>query len=245
MRSKRLLYGAAALACWLGLWEVAAYHLALPFAIPTVEATAAALWHLWQTANFWQTLAQSLGRILLGLAEGTLLGALLALLSVWSRLVRAIVSPMQAVVRATPVASFIMVLWIIVGRDAVPTAIALLMVMPVIWQGLCDGYAQLDPELDDVVRSFHASPAQRLTMFVLPSLRRSFLTALLTAAGLAWKAGIAAEIIAYTAHSIGREISDARNLFDGPEMMAWSICVVLMSLAIERLIRAVLGDKPR
>lgn len=240
MRSKRWLYGLAALAFWLIVWEAAARGLDLSFAIPTVEDTLLALLRLLGMPDFWQTVAASLGRILLGFAEGTVLGMLLAWLSVISPLADAIISPAQKIIRCTPVASFIMVLWILVGRDAVPAAIALLMVMPVIWQALRDGYADLDPALDDVVRVFHASRWQRLTMFVLPSMKRDFLTAMVTSIGLAWKAGVAAEIIAYTARSIGRAIADARNLFNGPEMMAWTLCVIALSLAVEALVQLVL-----
>lgn len=243
MRSKALLRGVIAAVFWLAVWELTARLLALPFALPTVEATAEALLRLLVRPVFWQTVAASLGRILLGLAFGTLLGSLLALLSVSSSWADAIIRPAQAVIRCTPVASFIMVLWVLVGRDTVPGAIAVMMVTPVIWQALTDGYAQLDPTLNEVVWSFHASPWQRLTMFVAPSLRRPFLTAFVTAAGLAWKAGIAAEIIAYTAHSIGREIADARNLFNGPEMLAWTLCVIALSLAVEAGARLLLKGR--
>lgn len=228
---------------WLGVWELAARMIDLPFAIPTVEATLVALARLVGTAAFWQTIGASLGRIIQGIVLGTALGAGLAWLSVASPLADAFISPVQTVIRCTPVASFIMLLWVLAGRDAVPAAIALLMVTPVIWQSLRDSYASLDPALDDVVRVFHASPLQRLTMFVLPSLRGSFLTALVNAAGLAWKAGIAAEIIAYTSHSIGREIADARNLFNGPEMMAWTVCVAGLSVGCEALARYLLSCK--
>ena len=151
--------------------------------------------------------------MLLGLLLGTLLGVLLAALSLWNSWARAIVQPAMTVIRCTPVASFIMVLWILIGREAVPQAVALLMVAPVVWQGLCDGYAQLDSQLDEVLRVFPRVLLTRLRLLVLPGLRVPFLTALSNAAGLAWKSGIAAEIIAYTANSIGRQIADARNLF--------------------------------
>lgn len=239
MQSKWLRAAVAAL-FWLGMWELAARQLALPFAVPTVGATLRALIQLAGTQLFWLTIGASLWRILQGLLLGTLLGALLAGLSVVSPLLDAIIRPAQTVIRCTPVASFIMVLWIVAGRDAVPAAIAVLMVLPVVWQSLVDGYRTLDPTLDDVVRVFHASFWQRLTMYVVPGLRASFVTALVTSAGLAWKAGIAAEIIAYTAHSIGRSIADARNLFDGAGMMAWTMTVVLLSLIMETAIRAAL-----
>lgn len=213
---KQLLRGVIAAAFWLALWEGLARWLDLPFALPTIPDTAAALSRLVVTRAFWLTVGSSLLRILLGLLLGTGIGVLLAAVSVLSGTVKAIVSPAMTVIRATPVASFIMILWILVGRDAVPQAIAVLMVAPVIWQGLCDGYDRLDPAMDEVLTVFRSSFGRRLRLLILPGLKAPFLTGLANAAGLAWKAGIAAEIIAYTSHSIGRQIADARNLFNGP-----------------------------
>lgn len=236
MQNKHLQRLVAAL-FWLMVWGVAARLMDVSFAIPTPWATLQAWGGLVTTGAFYGTVAQSLGRILLGLLLGIGAGAVLAWGSVASPWVDAILRPAQRVIRCTPVASFIMVLWICVGRDQVPMAVALLMVEPVIWQSLTDGYQTLDPELDDVVRSFHATPFQRLTMFVLPSLKAVFLSAVVTAAGLAWKSGIAAEMIAYTASSIGREIADSRNLFDGPQMMAWTLTVIALSVGMEEGIK--------
>lgn len=239
-KPQRVLLSAAAILFWLAVWELAAHLIDLPFAIPTVGATLTALYQLIQTLTFWQTIGASLGRMLLGLLLGTLLGALLAWLTVLSPIAEAFIRPVQTLIRCTPVASFIMLLWVLVGRDAVPMMIAVLMVTPVIWQGLCDGCRALDPALNDVVRVFHASPLQRLLLYVIPSLRGAFLTAFATATGLAWKSGIAAEIIAYSSRSIGRQIADARNLFHGADMMAWTVCVALLSLLCEKLITRVI-----
>lgn len=236
---KKLLYSVISAVFWLGVWEVAAYRLNLPFAIPTVEGTLAALVHLASGADWWLTIGASLGRILQGLLTGTMLGVLLAALSVSSELARALIAPAQMVIRCTPVASFIMILWILVGRDQVPGAIAVLMVSPVLWQNLCKGYESLDQQLDEVLMVYRASFFKRLRLLVLPGLKNCFLSGLATAAGLAWKAGVAAEIITYTSRSIGRRIADARNLFNGEEMMAWTLGVVLLSLLIERLIAIV------
>jgi ribosome biogenesis GTPase A len=47
------------------------------------------------------------------------------------------------------------------------------------------------------------------------------------------KAGIAAEIIAYTKDSIGREISNAKNILEGELLFALTISVILISLLFE------------
>lgn len=243
MKSKKWLPGLVSLGFWLVVWQLLALRLDLSFAVPTPVAAAKALFSLVCQGSFWLTVFASLGRIFSGLLGGVILGTALAALSVQSRWIDAIISPAQRVIRCTPVASFIMVLWILAGRDRVPGAISLLMVMPVIWQSLTNGYRNLDPSLGEVLQVFRGSLWQRLILYILPSLKTCFLTGLVNATGLAWKAGIAAEIIAFTGHSIGREISNARNLFDGPQMFAWTICVVILSLLLEKAISLLAARK--
>ena len=59
--------------------------------------------------------------------------------------------------------------------------------------------------------------------------------------GLAWKAGIAAEIIAMPLGTIGTMIGNAKQYIETVDMFAWTLTVILLSLAIEFLFAALLG----
>jgi NitT/TauT family transport system permease protein len=67
----------------------------------------------------------------------------------------------------------------------------------------------------------------------MPALKRYFMPAFLTSIGLAWKSGIAAEIITYTKNSIGGNILESKNVFSGDVMLAWTLTVILLSLLLE------------
>ena len=159
------------------------------------------------------------------------------------KIAAAIVSPVMTVIRATPVASFIMVLWVLIqgNENAVPSAVAFLMVMPLLWESIVQGLGARDKNLSEVLDVFGAPPARRFLLLTLPTLTDHALPALVNAVGLAWKAGIAAEIIAYTKNSIGRQIKDAKDSLEAAEMFAWTLCVIAVSLLLEALIGAVAG----
>ncbi len=235
---RRALYAAIALLVWLCVWEIIARSVDLSFALPGVVETLRAFVTLLSTGVFWLTVLRSLGRILLGLLLGVVIAVLLAALSVRLPLLDAILSPAMVFIRATPVASFILILWVIIGRAAVPIVIAVLMVLPIIYQNICTALRTLDTQTSEMLAVYRVPRLRRLRIFVLPSMLRYFIPAFITAAGLAWKAGIAAEIIAYTKDSIGRAIADAKNNFDGPSMFAWTLAVVLLSFGIEAVMRA-------
>ena len=235
-RLRRILYGGIAVVFWLIVWEVIARTVDLSFALPGVLETLGAFASLLLQGTFWKTVLLSLGRIALGLLIGVVVGILLAVVSVRVAAVDAILSPAMVFIRSTPVASFILVLWVIIGRAAVPVVIAVLMVIPIVYQNICTSLQSLDTHLSEMLTVFHVSPLRRFRILVLPSMLRYLIPAFVTAAGLSWKAGIAAEIIAYTKDSIGRSIANAKNEFNGPAMFAWTMAVVLLSFGIEKLL---------
>ena len=111
------------------------------------------------------------------------------------------------------------------------------MVMPIIWQSTADGLSSVDGELIEVSRVYCFSFAKSLRYLYLPALMKAVLPALISSSGLAWKAGIAAEIITIARGSIGGEISNAKNAFEGAEMFAWTLTVILLSIAIEIILK--------
>ena len=56
-----------------------------------------------------------------------------------------------------------------------------------------------------------------------------------TALGLCWKAGVAAEVIAVTADSIGGHLYDAKVYFMTADLLAWTVLIVLISVTFEKL----------
>ena len=98
-------------------------------------------------------------------------------------------------------------------------------------------FNSIDKDLSEVCEIFEFSRFKKFRYLVIPHLLKFFVPASLTAMGLAWKSGIAAEIITYTKNSIGQNIFDAKNFFEGDKMFAWTIVVVFISLVLEKTIR--------
>jgi NitT/TauT family transport system permease protein len=139
----------------------------------------------------------------------------------------------MAVIKATPVASFIILMLLFLGPVKVPAFITFLIVLPIVWTNLDEGINNIDPLLAEVAKMYRFSLAKRLRVLILPSVKPYFLSACKTAIGLAWKAGVAAEIIAMPKNTIGTMIGEAKLYIMSSEMFAWTLTVVLLSLAIE------------
>lgn len=237
----RLLKRAVPLAFWLGVWQLAALAVGRELLLPGPLAVGERLAVLAGTADFWLSMGATLGRVFLGLLWGVLAGTALAFLTHFSLWADAIVSPAIRVVRATPVVSFILLVYLWVARWAIPWVIAGLMVMPVVWGALAAGLDGLDGKLLEFAKAYRLSRTKTLTLIYLPALRPNFAAGLLTAFGLAWKSGVAAEVICPPAHAIGFRIQQAKLALETPDLFAWTLTIVALSLMLEGLLRSALG----
>lgn len=233
---KKILTSLLVLAFWLGVWEIAAKLINLSFILPGVEDTFLALISSFGDKGFISSVALSLLRVLSGFILGSVLSAALAVIAARVSIIKALVTPIMTVAKSAPVVAIIIILWLMVGGENVPIVISMLMVMPIIWQNMIDGYSAIDKGLSEICAVYNFGYGKKFRLLVFPTLLKFLFPGLITASGLAFKAGIAAEIICMTKSSIGREIYDAKYMLDGPKLFAWVIIVILLSYLIEQII---------
>lgn len=249
---KQLTHILLPLIFWLGVWQLAAFLVELSvqgrgneLLFPYPATVLAVLVQLAKQPSFWTSVGLSLLRILCGMAAGTLLGTLLAVLTCASKAADLLLSPAIRVVRATPVASFILLVLLWVSRGTVPGVIAGLMVLPVIWSNLVRGIRETDPKLLEMARAFRFSNVKTLRLIYIPSARPYFLSAITTSMGLAWKSGVAAEALCLPRTAIGTQIYNTKLYLETPDLFAWTLTVILLSLVLEKLLAFWLGHHRR
>lgn len=225
---------------WFAVWALAAWSVGKPLLFPSPTAVLKRMGELMMSAEYYVITARSLWNILSGILIAVLGGCILALLTSRIRLLRDLILPLMTVIKATPVASFIILALIWIGSASVPTLITVLIVLPVIWTNLDEGFQRIDPMLLEVTQVYNLSPWRRLRVLTLPSLKPYFTSACRTSLGLAWKAGIAAEIIAMPRGVIGTMIGESKLYIETVDTFAWTLTVILLSLAIEALVSALL-----
>ena len=130
---KKALYSVASLVFWLVIWQV--IHLAVGenILVPSPLSVFKRLFELCFESSFRISVVTSLLRVVSGLVSGTVLGIFLAVLTSKSSLLRNLLNPALHAIKATPVASFIIlaILWLSV--ENVPAFTAMLIVLPSVW----------------------------------------------------------------------------------------------------------------
>ncbi len=230
----------AVLAFWLGVWAFAAWRLGAPLLLPSPVKVAGCLWVLMGRPDFWLVTGTSLLRVLCGVLASVALGAALAVLTESFGWLDALLSPLLSVIKSTPVASFIILAILWMGRDYVPVFIVVLMALPVVWSNVSAGIRGVDTRLLQMAKVYQLPLLRRVRRIWLPSVMPHFLSACRTALGLAWKAGIAAEVLTVPPRSIGKMLYTSKLNFEIEELFAWTAVVILLSLILERGLLALL-----
>lgn len=226
---------------WLTLWWLAAtFGVKQELLLPSPTRVLMRLGELASEQAFWIATWTSLCRIFGGILTATVLGVLCGILTAHSRFLRELLSPILAIVKATPVASFIILALVWISRGKLPVFISALMVLPIIWTNVEQGIRQIDTQLIEMTKVFQFSPAKRLLHLTIPSVLPYFAAACKTSLGLAWKAGIAAEVLSTPQNSIGKELFESKTFMETTDLFAWTVTVILLSICMEKLFFALL-----
>lgn len=236
--SKKLLV----LAFWLFVWQLAALLVGRELLLPGPMPVLRRLLALAREGSFWLAVGISMLRILAGAFAGCILGTLLAALTSRFSLLRALLSPVLTTIKSTPVASFIILALIWMGRDLLPSFIAALMVTPLVWTNVSAGISGTDSDLLEAARVFGFSRAKLVLHVYLPSTAPYFVSACRAALGLAWKAGVAAEVLTLPKGAIGTRLFEAKLYLETTDLFAWTLVIILCSLVIEQVLMALIGS---
>ena len=224
------------LAIWIGIWFFAAFAVNKEVVLPSPAAVFRKLISLAAAKEYYLAIAFSVLRIFAGLLSGVVLGVLLGILCAAFSPADEFISPALSVVRATPVASFIILALVLMDKAFIPVLIAMLMVLPVIFGNIKTGIKNTDRKLLEMAQFFKVGRRAVITKIYMPQVAPYFFSGLKTCLGLAWKAGVAAEVLCYTKRSIGIKLQDSKTYLLTDELFAWTVTIIIISMLIETLV---------
>lgn len=222
---------------WLVLWQSAAMIVYNPLILPTPIETLFRLFSLAREIEFWRFTGLSILRVLIGIVIAIPVAWLTAAICVGSKTVNALFSPAVTLMKSTPVVSFILIAIFLVDRHIIPSAITFMMVFPVLFENIRAGISQTSSEFLEMAGVFGVPWFLKIARIYVPAVKPFFLSALTTSVGLAVKAGIAAEVVAYIPNSIGKKLSDAKSYMEPADLLAWTVVIIIISLLIEKAVR--------
>ncbi len=220
---------------WLLIWQLACWLIGSELLLASPWQVGRRLLALMVRPDFWLTTLLSIVRIEAGFGLGVLTGTLLAILTVRFRWMHAFFYPAISAIKATPVASFIILALVWMSSGRVVVFIVFLMVLPIVWANVTEGIRRTDPQLLEMARVFRLNRGQVARLIYLPSVSPFFVAAVSTSLGLGWKAGIAAEVLSLPRHALGNELYKAKIYLETPDLLAFTLVIILLSLLLEKI----------
>lgn len=226
----------AVAAFWLAAWQLASMAVGSRIVLVGPAEVACRLAELVLEADFWVSMGLSLGRVATGFGLAVVAGVALAAWASRSRVVEGLLAPLVGAVKAAPVASFVVLLLMWVPSRRLSVAVSFLMAFPILYTNVLAGVRQTDPALLEMADVFGVHGWARVRTVYAAQVAPYLRAGLSLAMGLSWKSGIAAEVIGLPAPSIGIHLYDAKVYLDTPDLLAWTVVIVALSVGLEALL---------
>lgn len=245
-KTKKIAFkNVACIALWVVLWQLVADFINLPLLVSSPLTVLQTLQTLVVTADFWLSISKTLLSVLGGFCTALVLGTVLAGLCAQNDWVKCFVGVPMTIIKATPVASFIILALIWIKSAYIAWFICLLMVLPTVYTNVLQGVYHTDQKLIELGQCYGFSRKKMLAHIYVPSVMPYFTAAVTSGLGLAWKAGVSAEILGLIGGTIGKNLYDAKIYLETEQLFAWTVVIILLSLLIEYALKWLLMAKGR
>ncbi len=238
---KKTFLAAGSILFWVLLWHIAASYanknllIKIPLPLDTVKEFLVCA----KLSEFWVNVGNSLLHVVGGFLAAVILGLICGMLSGNSPFFKALTSPITHLIRAVPVAAFIILAWLWIPSGLIPTFIAFLMVFPIVWMQVETALLSVDKRLVEMAKVMGMDKRGIIKNIKIPTVAPAFRNACITGLGFAWKSGVAAEVICNPTGSIGAMLAHAKSNVEYNRVFAVVLTVVLLSLVLENIIKLV------
>ena len=138
--------------------------------------------------------------------------------------------------KATPVASIVILVLIWVSSRNLSLVISFMMVFPVMHTSLYEGIINVDPRLLEMADVYGVGTMKRIRYIYLPQIASYFESGITISLGLCFKSGIAAEVIAIPDGSIGEKLYEAKLYLATADLFAWTVAIIILAKVFEKVL---------
>ena len=221
---------------WLLIWQIAATLIDNDILLAGPVEVGKTLGKLLVEKEFYGICLASVGRILEGFLLAFAGGILAGALSYAFPFIKEVLEPVLAVMKSIPVASFVVLLLIWQGAENLSVWISFFVVFPNACVSTRNGLEAVDPGLLEMAEVFGVRGIRRLIYIYKPALVRFLLSGMEISMGMAFKSGVAAEVIGIPDFSIGERIYMSKIYLDTAGLFAWTAVLIAWSFVAEKLV---------
>ena len=225
-----------ALAVWQAASMLIGYEILLASPLSVLKTFAKTV----VTGEFWSTIGFSTLRIVAGFLAAYACGLFFGILAGRFSWVRTLLWPFMVCIRSVPVASFIVLSLFWLRSSGLSVFVCFLACLPAVYNNVTEGLESVDKGQKEAALMLGAPWGRIVRTVYLPNIEPYLLSAASTGCGMAFKAGVAAEVVAVVSGSIGEQIYMSKVYFETAQLFAWTLVIILLSFVFEKLFCLVL-----
>lgn len=235
MKVKSFFTRLSAVLLALGVWQAAVCYIDLPIFLPSPIEVLKRMSSIWKDEGFLHTLIFTFGRVIKGFLYGFGLGTALAIIAGRWSMIETLLWPYMVTVKSVPVASFVILALLWISSAELSVFISFLMVLPIIYTNVLQGYKAVDSKMKQMAKVFRLPFYKQLIYIYLPTIKPFMISACSVAFGLAWKSGVAAELIGQPDGSVGEALYYSKLYLQTVDLFTWTLILILISISFEKL----------
>ena len=217
------------------LWQIAAMAVNRPVIIPYPGEVGRIMIADLSDSSFYAAIVSTVGRMLKGLAAAFAAAFVLGTVSGMNRKFEQYFDVINNIIKTIPNVSYIILILIWLGSERSVTVITMFVLFPPLYSGILTGMKNVPKGIMDMSRLEKMDFWTRLTVVHWPFMFPEMVASLKVAFGMGFKVSIMAEILGAVRLGVGREMAIARTYVETGEIFAWTIWIILISLAIDGL----------
>jgi NitT/TauT family transport system permease protein len=108
------------------------------------------------------------------------------------------------------------------------------MCFPIAYTNILSGIMGRDRKLDELGTVLGLTGKQKWSMILRPELQPEIRASVNLITGMSWKVVVASEVLAIPKHSIGYEMLNSKYYLETPDLFAYIIVLILLSISLEK-----------
>ncbi len=220
---------------WLSIWQLFTLIVDKDLLLVSPVTTMMRVTQLVQENIFWVSIATSLKRIMSGFLLAFAAAGILAFPAAKWPWLHDFLSPLFNVVKSIPVASFIILALVWVKSDYLSTFCSFMMVLPILYTNIHQGLLSVRTDLLEVGYVYGLSRWAIIKKIYIPSIIPYLISSCTVGLGLAWKSGVAAEVIGLPRFTIGMQLYNTKVSLETADLFAWTLVIVILSFFMEKI----------
>lgn len=233
-----IVYSLFAVIVMWAVWLIVGAAVGNEYLIAPFAESMGEFFRLFAKAFFWKAFSHTLLRTVIAFAISFAIALACACVAVLFKPFAAFMRPIVALLRSLPTMAVLLLILTWMTPRTAPVAVAMLVLLPMIYSQLYENIIGVDGELVQMARVYKLTRLQRLKCVYLPHIMPSTVEDIGINLSFNLKIVISAEVMAATYTAIGGMMNEAQIYINLPRLAALTLVAVVFGIAVELLFRA-------